>query len=98
MIAKLIAKTNRTNASLVVLMLTGMFFLLFTQHAYAEQLAEQEVDWFYLTMALFGGLAMFLYGMEQMSDGLQSAAGDRLKDVLAGLTKNRFLGAITGVA
>ncbi|MBT8128191.1 MAG: Na/Pi cotransporter family protein [Gammaproteobacteria bacterium] len=47
-------------------------------------------------MALLGGLAMFLYGMEQMSDGLQSAAGEKLKDVLAGLTKNRFLGALTG--
>jgi phosphate:Na+ symporter len=47
-------------------------------------------------MALFGGLAMFLYGMEQMSDGLQSAAGEKLKDVLAGLTRNRFMGAITG--
>ena len=96
MIDKLIARTNRINASLVVLMLTGMFFLLFTQHAHAEQFVEQDVDWFYLAMALLGGLAMFLYGMEQMSDGLQSAAGDRLKDVLAGLTKNRFLGAITG--
>ena len=96
MIDKLIARTNRTNASLMVLMLIGMFLLLFTQHAHAEQFIEQDVDWFYLVMALLGGLAMFLYGMEQMSDGLQSAAGDKLKDVLAGLTKNRFLGAITG--
>lgn len=96
MIDKLIARTNRTNASLVMLMLIGMFLLLFTQHAHAEQFIEQDVDWFYLVMALLGGLAMFLYGMEQMSDGLQSAAGDKLKDVLAGLTKNRFLGAITG--
>jgi phosphate:Na+ symporter len=96
MIDKVIARTNRTNASLMVLMLIGMFLLLFTQHAHAEQFIEQDVDWFYLVMALLGGLAMFLYGMEQMSDGLQSAAGDKLKDVLAGLTKNRFLGAITG--
>jgi phosphate:Na+ symporter len=96
MIDKLIARTNRTNASLMMLMLIGMFMLLFTQHAHAEQFIEQDVDWFYLVMALLGGLAMFLYGMEQMSDGLQSAAGDKLKDVLAGLTKNRFLGAITG--
>ena len=93
---KLTGKTYRTKASLVILIIAGLFFLLFTQHAYAEQLAEKDVDWFYLAMALLGGLAMFLYGMEQMSDGLQSAAGDRLKDVLAGLTRNRFLGAITG--
>ena len=74
----------------------GLMLVLFTHVAIAEESASQDVDWFYLVMALLGGLAMFLYGMEQMSDGLQSAAGDKLKDVLAGLTRNRFLGAITG--
>jgi phosphate:Na+ symporter len=74
----------------------GLMLVLFTQVAIAEESVSQDVDWFYLVMALLGGLAMFLYGMEQMSDGLQSAAGDKLKDVLAGLTRNRFLGAITG--
>ena len=70
--------------------------MLFALSASADEMASGEIDWFYLAMALFGGLAMFLYGMEQMSDGLQSAAGDKLKDVLAGLTRNRFLGALTG--
>ena len=81
-----------TNIKLIV----GLVLVLFTHAAFAEEAVSQDVDWFYLVMALFGGLAMFLYGMEQMSDGLQAAAGDKLKDVLAGLTKNRFLGAITG--
>ena len=58
--------------------------------------AATEVDWLKLGMGLFGGLAMFLFGMDQMSDGLKSAAGDTLKDLLARLTKNRFMGAITG--
>ncbi len=74
----------------------GIALLMFMHSAVAEQPTAQEVDWFYLVMALFGGLAMFLYGMEQMSDGLQSAAGDKLKSVLAGLTRNRFMGAVTG--
>jgi len=39
---------------------------------------------------------MLLVGMEQMSEGLKAAAGETLKDVLARLTKNRFMGAITG--
>ena len=56
----------------------------------------EQVDWFTLGMGLFGGLAMFLFGMEQMSDGLKAAAGDTLKDVLSHLTKNRFMGAFTG--
>ena len=74
----------------------GLALVFFAHAVFAEEAASQEIDWFYLVMALTGGLAMFLYGMEQMSDGLQSAAGDKLKDVLAGLTRNRFLGAITG--
>ena len=77
-------------------LIVGLILVLFTHTAFAEEAVSQDVDWFYLIMALLGGLAMFLYGMEQMSDGLQSAAGDKLKDVLAGLTRNRFLGAITG--
>jgi len=40
-------------------------------------------------MGLLGGLAMFLFGMEQMSDGLKGAAGDTLKDILARLTPYR---------
>ena len=74
----------------------ALLLMLGMASAMAADTAAEEIDWFYLTMALFGGLAMFLYGMEQMSDGLQAAAGDKLKDVLAGLTKNRFMGAITG--
>ena len=86
----------RTEQNISIKLIIGLILVLFTHVASAEEAVSQQVDWFYLVMALFGGLAMFLYGMEQMSDGLQSAAGDRLKDVLAGLTKNRFMGAITG--
>ncbi|MGB5466851.1 MAG: Na/Pi cotransporter family protein [Sedimenticolaceae bacterium] len=62
----------------------------------AADVPAEEIDWLRLLMGLFGGLAMFLFGMEQMSDGLKGAAGDTLKDVLARLTKNRFMGALTG--
>jgi phosphate:Na+ symporter len=86
----------RAEQNTTIKLIIGLILVLFTHSAIAEEAVSQQVDWFYLVMALFGGLAMFLYGMEQMSDGLQSAAGDKLKDVLAGLTKNRFMGAITG--
>ena len=62
----------------------------------AESTGPTDIDWFKLSMGLLGGLAMFLFGMEQMSDGLKGAAGDTLKDILARLTRNRFMGAITG--
>ncbi len=49
-----------------------------------------------IAMALFGGLALFLYGMDQMSDALKLVAGDGMKRVLGKLTTNRFTGAIAG--
>src|SRR5580765_7860634 len=53
-------------------------------------------QWFMLTIGLLGGLALFLYGLEQLSEGLKQAAGDALKTLLTRLTSNRFLGALTG--
>jgi phosphate:Na+ symporter len=47
-------------------------------------------------MGLFGGLALFLFGIDQMSVGLKAVAGDRMATMLGGMTKNRFIGAITG--
>ena len=48
--------------------------------------------------ALLGGLALFLYGMNQMSEGLDAAAGEKMKQILERLTKNRFLGVGVGAA
>ena len=56
----------------------------------------QHIDWMTLGMGLFGGLAMFLFGLDLMAKALQSVAGTSMKLVLAKLTKNRVLGAITG--
>jgi len=79
------------------LFLLGIMALLHALPALAQAPEEAlEIDWLTLLMGLFGGLAMFLFGMEQMSDGLKAAAGDTLKDILARLTKNRVMGAITG--
>ncbi len=48
--------------------------------------------------SLLGGLALFLYGMQMMSSGLEEAAGNRMKGILEKLTSNRFLGVIVGAA
>ena len=45
---------------------------------------------------LLGGLALFLYGMQMMSDGLENVAGDRMERILEKLTANRFLGVAVG--
>ena len=55
-----------------------------------------DLDVWTMAMGLLGGLALFLFGMEQMAGALKALAGDRLKDVLARLTTNRYMGALTG--
>ena len=57
---------------------------------------ETAIDWFQLGMGLFGGLALFLAGLDMLSEGLKKAAGETLKILLSKLTKNRFMGAVTG--
>lgn len=47
-------------------------------------------------LELLGGLALFLYGMQMMSQGLEAAAGNRMKQILEKLTANRFLGVAVG--
>ncbi len=48
-------------------------------------------------LTLIGSVGMFLYGMKLMSEGLQKAAGNKLRDILALMTNNKFLGALTGI-
>ncbi|MEA4986151.1 hypothetical protein SDC9_45133 [bioreactor metagenome] len=52
---------------------------------------------FYDFMMLVGSLGLFLYGMKIMSEGLQKAAGNKLRSILTAMTKNRFTGVLTGV-
>ena len=47
-------------------------------------------------IGLMGGLALFLYGMKMMSDGLELCAGDRLQMILEKLTSNRIVGVLVG--
>lgn len=49
-----------------------------------------------IVLGLLGGLALFLYGMQMMSSGLEAAAGNRMKQILEKLTANRFLGVLVG--
>ena len=49
-----------------------------------------------IILGLLGGLALFLYGMQMMSDGLETAAGDKMKTILEKLTANRFVAVLVG--
>ena len=49
-----------------------------------------------MVFGLLGGLGLFLFGMHQMGDGLQKAAGSRMRRLLEVLTTNRLLGVLLG--
>lgn len=51
---------------------------------------------FQMVITLLGGLAMFIFGMNLMSDGLQKTAGEKMQQILALLTRNPLLGVIAG--
>ena len=55
-----------------------------------------SVPWFFVLMGLFGGLVLFLYGMEKMSEGLKKSAGKGMRNILSALTNNRFIGLAVG--
>lgn len=72
------------------------FLGLNAAYAQSPSAVSEQLDWLQLSMGLFGGLALFLAGLDVLSDGLKKAAGNTLRDVLQKLTVNRFMGAITG--
>ncbi len=51
-----------------------------------------------MVLTTFGGVGLFLYGMTKMGEGLQIAAGDRMRRILEALTVNRFAGVTVGMA
>jgi phosphate:Na+ symporter len=81
---------------LAVVFVLGLFVILGAFPALAADDSEKVMNWGVMGMQLFGGLALFLFGMEQMADALKAVAGERMKMILAKLTTNRFMGAGTG--
>jgi len=63
---------------------------------FAGDAAATDISWGFLIIGLLGGLALFIYGMEQMSDGMKKTAGDQMRSILAALTHNQLLGLAVG--
>ena len=76
----------------------GVALLLFAMITFAAvpDVVTESPDWLQLGLGLFGGLALFLAGLQQLSEGMKKAAGHALTTVLGKLTTNRFMGALTG--
>lgn len=91
--AERVLPLSPNTVSLLCAMLASMPVL--TAHASTAGAAE-EIAVVNMSVQLLGGLALFLFGMEQMADALKAIAGERLRIVLEKLTTNRFVGAVTG--
>ena len=69
----------------------GLLSFVAAKTLYADQGGAAAVSWKLLIFGLLGGLAFFLYGIEKMSVGMQKTAGNKMRAVLAAITKNRII-------
>ena len=71
--------------------------VVLTTNLYASSSSNDgEISLFLIATGLLGGLGMFLYGMEMMSDGMKMTAGDSMRAILEKLTSNRFIAVFIG--
>ncbi len=78
--------------------LTAMLLLTATlaPYLYAADTNTKTFSWFFLCVGMLGGLSLFLYGMEKMSEGLKRTAGNQMRSILAALTRNRIIAMFVG--
>ena len=88
-------KLRTSSASLRCAALAAALAVLFVARPAAAAEAE-GLNWIAMGIGLLGGLALFLFGMDQMTAGLKAAAGEQMKVVLGKLSSNRVMGAFTG--
>ena len=90
--------TTDSRTKIVLLLILGMTAGLSAFPTLAASIGdpEQVIDWWTMGMTLLGGLAVFLFGMDQMAEALKKVAGDSMKQILARLTNSRIMGLITG--
>ncbi len=76
--------------------LFGAVFFLNAELLLAATATTNHVSWVPILLSLGGGLAFFLYGLEKMSKGIKKAAGNRIRSILATMTKNNFIAMVVG--
>lgn len=67
-----------------------------TGETYYDKIRGEDMNWTQLFLDFIGGFGLFMFGMEYMGDGLEKAAGSRLKNILGALTRNRVLAVLVG--
>ncbi len=83
-----------TNAGILIFAFIMTF--IYSPICIAGNINSSGIPWGMLVMGLLGGLALFLYGMGKMSDGMKKTAGNRLRDIIGAITKNRVMALIIG--
>ena len=86
---------NKSKALFLILAILS-FFPTATLALSPAASSGKEISVFLMITSLFGGLGMFLYGMEMMSDGMKVAAGNKMRSILEKLTSNRLLAVGVG--
>ncbi len=71
-------------------------FFIYPAISFGASGATKEIKWVWLVFGLLGGLALFLYGMEKMSEGMKKGAGQKMRSILAALTKNSVIAVAVG--
>jgi len=92
---------NKIHISRLILAILLIFSMLCPVKVFAVSTVPSAqssgLDWFMLFIGLAGGLALFLYGMQIMSDGIRRSGGSGLRNLLEKLTRNRFVASVAGV-
>lgn len=79
-----------------IIIFTFIITIVLSSYCIAGDNGTSDIHWFMLLVGLLGGLALFLYGIGKMSDGMKKTAGNRMRSILAALTKNRMMALIVG--
>ncbi len=87
---------ERINKGILFQVAAMLFVLCFSRPLYADYESSGTISWGILIIGLFGGLAFFLYGIEKMSDGMKKTAGNKMRSLLAALTRNRIIALVVG--
>ena len=79
-----------------IILFTFIITIVLSSGSIAADRGTTDIHWFLLLTGLLGGLALFLYGMGKMSDGMKKTAGSKMRDILGILTKNRVTALAVG--
>ena len=91
----MLARCQRVGARVAFGMGLGIALWMFAMPGVAAT-GDAGLDWIQMSIQLAGGLALFLFGMDQMGESLKIVAGDKMRQILGKLTTNRFMGLVTG--